>query len=118
MRVKVTCRVPPEWILFCFKRLARPNCSGKCAVGPEKCGIGPEKREFAWSLVGLGNNRCVARGLGPAPITSPQAGARLLSGRAGESPAIRCIYGLVTVDGRQAAPFGLIMTSINASEPF
>jgi Putative transposase len=45
--------------------LAGPDCSGKCAIGPEQHGLGPENRKFASSVVGSGNNRGVARGCRP-----------------------------------------------------
>jgi hypothetical protein len=55
------CRLATEWVLFCINMLACPDCSGKCAIGPEQHGLGPENRKFASSLVGSGNNRSVAR---------------------------------------------------------
>jgi hypothetical protein len=58
-------RIGPEWILLCLNMLAGPDCSGKCAIGPEQHGLGPENRKFASSVVGSGNNRGVARGCRP-----------------------------------------------------
>ena len=64
-RIYVACRLALERILICFNMLAGPDCSGKCAIGPEKHGLGLENRKFASSLVESDDNRGVARGWPP-----------------------------------------------------